>query len=124
MSSKSPCRDERKMTLPDVIYWDCFAEDYCLNKDEFAPPERYMITTPTMEGTYIERWAVSENKNGNRLSIAFTEDLYKGDPLLLAKARRFQFKRNECEPIQLIGFSIPRSLFEKYCLELMGWKKE
>ncbi len=111
------------MTLPDVIYWDCFAEEYCLKKDEIAPPERYMITTPTMEGTYIERWAVSEYKNGNRLNIAFREDLYTGDPIFLVKARRFEFKKNECEPIQLIGVSIPRSLFEKYCLELMERKE-
>ena len=102
------------MTLPDVIYWDYFTNEYCLEKDDISPPERYTATYKNYNDTFIERWEVTNNSEGNKLSIAFTEDQYRGDVNLLIKLRQSQFDRYNCKPVRLTSFSIPKRLFEKY----------
>lgn len=102
------------MTLPDVIYWDWFTHEYCLEKDDISPPERYIVAYKNHDDTFIERWEVTNNSEGNRLSIAFTEDQYRGDVNLLIKLRQSRFDRYNCKPVRLTSFSIPKRLFEKY----------
>lgn len=112
------------MTLPDVIYWDYFTEEYCLEKDKISPPERYTATYKSCNGMFVERWEVTENSDGNRLNIAFSEEEYLSDLGHVIKLRQCQFDRHNCRPIQLISFSIPKHLFERYCLRLLGEDEE
>jgi hypothetical protein len=99
------------MTSPDVIYWDWFTNEYCLEKDDISPPERYTAVYGSCDGMFVEKWEVTENSEGNRLSIAFTEEEHRGD--LLKDIRQCQFDKHNCRPIRLIGFDMPQRLFEK-----------
>lgn len=112
------------MTLPDVIYWDWFTNEYYLEKDDISPPERYTATYKSFDGMFVERWEVTENSEGNRLSIAFSEEEYLGPTGSVVKLRQSQFDKHNCRPIRLISFSIPKRLFEKYSLRLLGENEE
>ena len=112
------------MTLPDVIYWDWFTHEYCLEKDEISPPERYTAVYGSCDGIFVEKWEVTSNsEEGDRLNIAFTEEEYNSTTGSVVKIRQSQFNRHNCRPIRLIGFDVPQRLFEDYFSRILERKE-
>lgn len=95
------------------MYYDAFANEYVLNdvvnREITAPPERF-IPTYRGDSIYIERWIVDSNE-GDRLDIAFTAEEYR---MGCDKIRYAQAKNHNCKLVQLLSWTIPAHLFDKY----------
>lgn len=95
----------------DIIYYDKFTNEYTRERDEIAPPERYLKTLRGTDGIYIETWVVNNNEN-TLLNVAYTEmDLELG---MVNKIRRSMENENNCKLSYMLRWSIPQKLFDKY----------
>ena len=103
--------------LPSVMYWDYFAKRYCLEKDPYAPPERYVKTYSRCDHYFVETYSVAmaddSSYEGKKLSISFAEELYVNYPELADSTRQRHFKKNECVPIAMIRFEVPEQFFKE-----------
>ena len=98
------------------MYYDAFTNEYTLNINKYAPPERYC---PTLRGEnqYIDHW---ESDDGRCLDISYTVEEYYADE----HDRRY---RSMCEeynfnPVRLRCFTLPAIKFDKY-VERFGLKE-
>ena len=63
-------------SMEDVIYFDRFTQEYAKEKDEFAPPERYIEIYKSPGDYYKEVWRAfshGDAKSIVRLDVAYDE---------------------------------------------------
>lgn len=59
--------------MANTVYLDNFANEYVLNTDIIAPPERYIKVERGKNKVFVEHWYF---ENGRTTSIEFDEDTY------------------------------------------------
>ena len=97
----------------DKMYYDAFTEEYVLEPDPTAPPERYVETIRGGLGVYVDRWAGEcDGQPGYALDIAYTTEEYYSDVHDLryqemCEAQNFKATR-------LICFVLPEEKFDEY----------
>lgn len=101
--------------MSNWIYYDSFAQEYVLEKEVTAPPERYIPTCKYKgeNGVYIENW---KDADGRCLSIAYSSDEYY-TPMHDAKYE-YVCKQNAFHPQRLKSFVIPEEKFDQYINEI------
>lgn len=103
---------------PKVIYYDNFANTYCLTTDVIAPPERYL---PTYRGTDDKIYIETYERCGIRLNISYSKEDRKFN--LVNRIRYSVAEKNNfnINSATLIKWVIPCDLYDKYvedyCLE-------
>ena len=90
------------------MYYDAFTNEYTLNINEYAPPERYYLTFRGKD-YYTDHW---EGDDGRCLDISYTIEEYYTEE----HDRRY---RSMCEeydfhPIRLRYFTLPAIKFDEY----------
>lgn len=98
------------------IFYDVFAKEYVLDREEIAPPERYMLI---VRGTnlYIESWCVN-NDPMEILNIAFLEEDYC-DPTMHSMIIENTCKKNDCLLTRLRYIIYPSKKFDEIYDSLM-----
>lgn len=98
------------------IFYDVFAKEYILDREEIAPPERYI---PIVRGTnlYIESWCANRDPQ-NILSIAFLENDYL-NPTMHSMIIENTCKRNDCILTRLRYIVFPSGKFDEIYNSLM-----
>lgn len=102
------------METPKVIYYDRFADTYCLTTETIAPPERYL---PTYRGVDDSIYIETYENDGYRLDIAYSKESRKNglvNHIRFSEAERHGFNLNSAE---LIRWIIPNDLYDKYVEE-------
>lgn len=96
--------------MVDQMFYDVFAKEYVLDRDEIAPPERYI---PIVKGTelYIESWCVN-NDPMRSLNIGFIEEDYC-DPTMHCMIVEIQCKENKCKLTSLRYIMYPSKKFDE-----------
>lgn len=89
------------------LYWDTFADRMITEKDEFAPPERY-IAYHCGEDLFIEKWYVGNNQY---LEISYTEFDYENG--LVGDIRKHLADRNNVKLSRLTEWTIPEKQYRK-----------
>lgn len=102
------------------MFYDVFAKEYVLDREEIAPPERYIpIVSPIVRGTnyYIESWCVNDDPNES-LNIAFFEEDYC-DPTMHSMIIETTCKKNDCILTRLRYIIYPSKKFDEIYNSLM-----
>lgn len=89
----------------NTIYYDYFANEYCLPEDRenTAPPERYLKTIRNSEEYYIERWM---NNYCRQIIVKYSDPRQVNDERFkIANPNDFQY---------MIEWEIPASKFDEY----------
>lgn len=96
------------------IYFDTFAREYVGEKDrdQIAPPERYIATYRSGFDAFIEHWVVSDAV-GSRLDIAYSRDDYY-DKKAHMRIYNAMVEEHHCKPSYLLSYSVPDDLFDDY----------
>lgn len=105
-----------------MIYYDCFAQEYVTEKDEYAPPERYITYMKGREGIYTERYRVYVNGDPSfRLNFSYSEFERDNLPKEVAMNRQSHFETHNVHPesATLIAYIVPPSVYDKIIEE---WK--
>ena len=104
-----------------MIYYDYFAEEYVTEKNDFAPPERYLAYIKGTEGVYTERFSVYAS--GDPLDFSYSEFEMTNYPKLVAKNRLLHFEKNNIpkEATRLVAYIVPPSVYDKIVKE---WELE
>lgn len=105
-----------------MIYYDCFAQEYVVEKDEYAPPERYIAYSEGSEGIYTERYSVYVNGDPSfRLNFSYSEFERDNFPKVIAMHRQNYFEKHNVHPkgASLIAYIVPPSVYNKIIEE---WK--
>ena len=90
----------------DVVLYDYFRGVLCLEKDGFAPPERYLKIFRG-DDVYIETYDVGDSR---RISISFTkEEVEKG----LTRCKREAAMGNGYTNSNLVSMTFPSDEFDK-----------
>ena len=91
------------------MYFDSFAERYVLEKDPYAPPERYVETVKGVPGAYIDHWG---DDKGHRLDITYKSDEYYSEE----HDRRYRAMCEEqgFKATRLLYFTLPEEKFDEY----------
>lgn len=94
----------------DQMFYDVFAKEYVLDREEIAPPERYI---PIFKGTnlYIETWCVNKDPM-ERLNIAFFEEDYC-DQTTHNMIIETTCKKNDCLLTRLRYIMYPSKKFDE-----------
>ena len=64
---------KKKNVIIDTVYLDLFANEYVLETEVCAAPERYMIVRRGPDNKFIESWYL---ENGKSTKIHFDENTY------------------------------------------------
>lgn len=98
----------------NTMYYDVFTNEYTLEIDPYAPPERYVATHRGSHGIYIEKWRVKKGERTDLfLEIAFDTSEYY-DRFYHEEKVKLMCEENGCELIKLYDFTIPREKFDQY----------
>lgn len=95
------------------MFYDSFANEYVLEQDPYAPPERYVVTVRGIPGIYIEHWCGEQNGvSGYELDITYSPDEY------YSEVHNMKY-RSICEEQgfkakNLRYFTLPEEEFDKY----------
>lgn len=109
-----------EIEMTDVIYYDTFENSYVLERDENAPPERYVRTCRGIDGMYIESWVVYSDicdEDDLRLKIAFSEEDYN-DKDQHDITVKHMMDMNHCKPTKLRYVTIPAHRFDEIVKQL------
>lgn len=97
----------------DQMFYDVFAKEYVLDREEIAPPERYI---PIVRGAnlYIESWCVNcVNHNlQNVLNIAFSENDYL-DAAIHSMIVETKCRDYDCMLTRLRDITFPNKKFDE-----------
>ena len=99
-----------------MIYYDYFAEEYVTDKDDFAPPERYIAYMKGGEGIYTEMYSVYVNGDPSfRLDFSYSEFERDNYPKLVATNRQSHFETHNVHPksATMIAYIVPPSVYNK-----------
>lgn len=95
----------------DFIEYDCFADEYVLERDPYAPPERY-LTIARGSSAIIEHWMVDQDGAEKALDIAYNPEDY--DDIDFQKGvRNAMMAKNHCTIKELRYMTIPEKDFEE-----------
>lgn len=97
----------------ESLYYDTFANEYTLNKDYFAPPERYIKTYRGEKDYYIECWNCESNDGKSRINVTFYREEYC-DPMMHKIKLESAQKQHDCSLTSLNSWTIPDDIFDKY----------
>lgn len=103
--------------MEDVIYFDRFAQEYTKEKDEFAPPERYIEIYKSLGDYYKEVWRAfshGDAKSIVRLNVAYDEIDKKYAQII----REEMANENDVVLERVLSWYVPDSVFQeisKYC---------
>lgn len=106
--------------MTDEIYYDAFTKSYVLERDENAPPERYVRTCRGINGMYIESWVVYSDicdEDDLRLKIAFSEEDYN-DKDRHDITLKHMMDMNHCKPTKIRYVNIPAHKFDEILKQL------
>ena len=112
------------MSKITTMYYDAFANEYCLPSQEelnMGPPERY-IKTHKGDDLYIEHWIVSGSRLGDRLDIAYRMEDYRSREEV-TRIKRMTQVQHGIRLSQLISWTIPAVKFDEY-VEMFGLDQE
>ena len=102
----------------DKLYYDHFTNSYVFEKDEIAPPERYILLLRGTGESYIESWYV-DTELSRCLNIMFNADEYN-DPMLRQGVIKHMCEENRCKLVRLRYIVIPGKKFDEICESLSG----
>ena len=94
----------------DFVIYDCFAHEYVLSRDPYAPPERYLTFARGCHAI-IEHWLVDQNGNEMVLDIAYSPENYH-DAEFQKREREAMLEKNHCTIKMLRCLTIPEKDFE------------
>ena len=97
------------------MYYDTFANEYKLYKDDMTLPERYVITFRGNNDFYFEKWKI-DSKVGKLLGIAFDKNEYEHTKFYWEKIHNIE-KEYGCKFISLLLWTIPAEKFDYYLKE-------
>ena len=98
----------------NTMYYDAFSNEYTLEIDPYAPPERYVATHCGPHGIYIEKWRVKKDGRTDLfLEIAFDASEYY-DSIYHEEKVKLMCEENGCELIELCDFTLPHEKFDQY----------
>ena len=110
-----------------MIYYDYFEEEYVTEKDEYAPPERYLGYMKGREGIYTERYRLFVNGYTPSLfDFSYTEFERDNFPKAVAINRQCHFEKHNVHPKSavLIAYIVPPSVYNKIIEEWKLTEKE
>ena len=90
------------------MYYDEFANEYTLEREETAPPERYLETLRG-DDVYIENWSIG---NGLFIEVAYSQ--YDVDNRYVNRIRHSQEQTYNCRLSRMIRWTIPAVKFDEY----------
>lgn len=90
------------------MYYDAFANEYTLEREEIAPPERYLETLRG-DDIYIEKWSIG---NGLFIDVAYSQ--YDVDNWYVNKIRHSQEQKHNCILSHMMRWTIPAVKFDEY----------
>lgn len=99
------------------MYYDDFANEYTLDKEPTAPPERYLETLRGNDN-YIEKWSIG---NGLFIDVAYSQ--YAVDNRYVNRIRHFQEQTHNCLLSTMVSWTIPDKKFDEY-VERFGLSDE
>lgn len=97
----------------DYMYYDEFTNEYTLEREKNAPPERYLLTHRGLY-SYKECWKTTSGI----LNIGYVQELLDKPTVGAAKAvniiRQHHAKKNNCTLLSMLSWTIPAAKFDEY----------
>ena len=102
----------------EKMYYDHFASEYTLEKNPYAPPERYTLAIRGQSGIYIETWDVKKKNATGRwvMDIAFAKEEYYNREQHMETVK-WKCEKESCELVRMTCFTMPQEEFDK-CVKL------